>query len=444
MSDQLIRLLTLQDTNTRIALLGASLLGMAAGTIGVFIVLRRRALMGDALAHASLPGVWLAFAVVGERDFLGLMTGAAIAGALGVLCVTFIRAQTRIKEDAAIGIVLSVFFAIGLCASRIVQTYGGGNSAGLDGFILGKAASMLWEDVAAIGVVAVVVLLSILALYKELSLLCFDREFAASQGWPVVLLDLYLMLLLVLCTVIGLPAVGVVLMAALLIIPPAAARFWTTRLATMLVLSAAIGLFAAAMGTAASSLDAHLSTGPTIVLAAATCFIISMLFAPRRGMVADVLRRKRLSRRVGMQNLLRTVYEHLEQTHDAGRAWTRTIFRIDDLLATRSWSAGQARRQISRARHEGLLLVVGDEYQLTSTGLEAASRVVRTHRLWELFLVEQAAIAPDHVDRDADQIEHVLPASIITSLEGRLMELGRLTRSGDVPSSPHRLGESAV
>jgi manganese/zinc/iron transport system permease protein len=203
-------------------------------------------------------------------------------------------------------------------------------------------------------------------------------------------------------------------------------------------------MFAAAMGTAASSLDEHLSTGPTIVLAAAICFIISMLFAPRRGLLADLLRKKNLRRRVGMQNVLRTIYEHLEQAHDAGVAWTRTIFHIDDILAKRSWSAGQARRQLSRARHEGLLVAVGDEYQLTSAGLEAASRVVRTHRLWELFLVEQAAVAPDHVDRDADQIEHVLPASIITSLEARMMELGRLTRSGDVPLSPHRLGESAV
>jgi manganese/zinc/iron transport system permease protein len=444
MSEQLIRLLTLQDPNTRIAMLGASLLGLAAGSIGVFIVLRRRALMGDALAHASLPGVWLAFAILGQRDFLGLMSGAAIAGGLGVLCVTFIRAQTRIKEDAAIGIVLSVFFAIGLCISRIVQTHSGGNSAGLDGFIFGKAASMLWEDVVAIAVVAGVVVLSIAVLFKELCLLCFDREFAQAQGWPVVLLDLYMMLLLVMCTVIGLPAVGVVLMAALLIIPPAAARFWTTRLSTMLILSALFGLLSACIGTAASSLDEHLSTGPTIVLSAATCFVLSMLFAPQRGLVADLFRRRQLRNRVGLQNLLRTVYEHLEGTGRESLAWTRTIFRIEDLLAKRSWTAGQARRELVRARRDGLLVTTGDEYQLTSTGLEAAARVVRTHRLWELFLVEQAAVAPDHVDRDADQIEHVLPASIISSLEARLMELGRLSHSGDVPRSPHRMGESAV
>jgi manganese/zinc/iron transport system permease protein len=180
MSDDFLRLLTLRDPNTRIVLLGSALLGLGSGVIGTLAVLRRRALMGDALAHAALPGIWIAFLLLREKSFLGLMYGAALAGAAGVAAITFIRSHSRIKEDAAIGIVLSTFFAAGICLSRIVQSMNVGNSAGLDSFLLGKAASMLPEDVMAIATVCAVVILTVALLFKEFRLLCFDREFAAA------------------------------------------------------------------------------------------------------------------------------------------------------------------------------------------------------------------------------------------------------------------------
>lgn len=438
MSEDLLRLLTLQDPNTRVALGGTALLGIASGVIGSLAVLRRRALIGDAVAHAALPGLWIAFYFLRERHFAGLLLGAAIAGTLGVLAITFLRRHTRIKEDAAIGIVLSVFFALGMCLARIIPAARRGNYAGLDNFIFGKAASMLREDVWAIAVVAAMVIFGVTLCFKELRLLCFDQGFAAAQGWPVTLLDLGLMLLLVICTVIGLPAVGVVLMAALLIIPGAAARFWTDRLSVMIVLAALFGCLAGLIGSSLSALYAHISTGPAVVLAATAIFLVSMLLAPRRGLVADIARRTSLRRKIGRQNLLRALYELTEQAPAAP-----PTLAFDAVVAARSWLPGEVRRQLARAQRLHLVESSDGGCVLTPAGREAALRIVRAHRLWETFLVEQAAIAADHVDRDADHLEHVLSPEIIRQLEERLSEQGRLPRDLPVPPSPHRLGEAA-
>ncbi len=305
----LLRLLTLQDANTRTVLLGTMLLGLVAGVVGSFAVLRRRALLGDALAHASLPGIGVAYFIVGDRSTPAFLAGALAFGLLGVGCVAFLRAYTRIKDDAAIGLVLSVFFGLGIVFSRIIQSRPTGNRAGLDGFILGKAASMVHSDVIAIGAVAAVSLLIVALLYKELRALCFDRDFTRSLGRPVGVLDALLMGLLALVVVAALPAVGVVMAAAMLIIPPAAARFWTDRLWLMLALAGIFGAAAAMLGTSLSAVlpgpgigtdgggqSRGLPTGPLIILAASGVFILSALFAPTRGMLAGAIRRARTRR----------------------------------------------------------------------------------------------------------------------------------------------------
>lgn len=305
----LLRLLTLQDANTRTVLLGTMLLGLVAGVVGSFAVLRRRALLGDALAHASLPGIAVAYFLVGDRSTPAFLAGALAFGLLGVGCVAFLRAFTRIRDDAAIGLVLSVFFGLGIVLSRIIQNRPTGNRAGLDGFILGKAASMVRADVFAIAGVAAVSLVLVALLYKELRMLCFDRDFARSIGRPVVVLDALLMGLLALVVVAALPAVGVVMAAAMLIIPPAAARFWADRLWLVLALAGVFGAAAAMLGTGLSAVlpgpgmgadgggqSRGLPTGPLIILAASAVFIGSALFAPTRGVLAGVMRRGRTRR----------------------------------------------------------------------------------------------------------------------------------------------------
>lgn len=290
-----IRLVTLQDANTRTVLIGTALLGIAAAVIGVFAVLRRRALVGDAVAHAALPGVCLSFLMFGDRNLAALLAGALLTGCFSVLFITLVKSRTRVKEDAAIALVIGGFFGIGIVLSRIIQNLpptwrawfadGNGTSgrSGLDAFIFGKAASMVTSDAWLIGSVAGLVVLIVILLYKELKVLCFDQGFAAGQGLPVTALDLLIMGLICTCTVVGLPAVGVVLMVSLLVIPAAAARLWSDRLSNVLVIAALLGAASGLIGTALSAtlspppgaLSRGWPTGPLITLTAAALFAFS-------------------------------------------------------------------------------------------------------------------------------------------------------------------------
>ncbi|MFN0010108.1 MAG: iron chelate uptake ABC transporter family permease subunit [Phycisphaerales bacterium] len=449
MPDQLVRLLTLQDANTRVVLIGTMLLGIASAVIGSFAVLRRRSLVGDAVAHAALPGVCLAFMVVGDRNFAAFMVGALVLGIAAAAFIAFVKGATRIKEDAAIGLAIGGFFGVGIVLSRVIQNQPSGNRAGLDSFIFGKAASMVAEDAWLIAGVAAVVLVAVAVLYKEFKVLCFDRDFAASQGWPAMALDLSLMLLVCICTVAGLPAVGVVLMVSLLVIPPAAARFWTHRLGTMVILAGVFGGLAGVLGTAlsatipapASGLSRGWPTGPLITLVAAAFFIVSLVAAPRRGILADVLRRAALRRRIADQNLLRNVYEMLEPGGNLSAPWTAASLARGRASLSRG-SGGPMRA----ALRSGLVLRHaaggGEGFVLSPAGQAAAARVVRVHRLWEMFLITQADIAVDHVDRDADQIEHVLSPETLAGLEAQLAASGRVPLG--VPDSPHSTGAQEV
>ncbi|NOT00986.1 MAG: iron chelate uptake ABC transporter family permease subunit [Phycisphaerales bacterium] len=422
--------------NTMVVLCGTGLLGVVSGIIGSFAVLRRRALMGDALAHAALPGICLAFLILGERHLPALLLGALITGTVGVLVVTTLRHATRIKEDAAIGIVLSVFFGAGVVLLRVIQNMPSGNRAGLDHYIYGKAAGMVVQDVQWIGGVCLVVILAAVLLYKEFTLLSFDTAFAATLGWPTLRLDIVMMGLLVIVTVVGLPAVGVVMMAAMLIIPGASARFWTERLHVMLILAAVFGGLTGIVGTWLSATFSRLPAGPVIVLVAAAIFVVSMTFAPRRGILARTLSHVNLRRRTARQNLLRTMYELVERDLDARPAVTPAA-----LTRLRAWTEPHARRLLAAGARVGLIERTSDgHFRLTDRGLLEAVGVVRTHRLWEMFLIEQAHIATDHVDRDADSIEHVLGADIIRDLEDRLVQLGRWPHgTARPPRSPHEI-----
>ncbi len=438
MFEQLYRLLTLQDGNTRVVLVGTCLLGIAAAVVGTFAVQRKRSLLGDAVAHAALPGICLAFFVVGDRNFAAFMLGALVMGVIAAAFIAFVKAATRVKEDAAIGLAIGGFFGLGIVLSRMIQNQPSGNRAGLDSFIFGKAASMVAEDALLIGIVAGVVIVAIGVFYKEFKVLCFDREFAASQGLPAFWLDLFLMGLVCICTVVGLPAVGVVLMVSLMVIPPVAARFWTNRLGTTVILAAALGGLSGLAGTAlsasipapAAGLSRGWPTGPLITLVAAALFVVSMLVAPKRGIIAEVVRRKLLQRRVARQNFLRRVYEALEPRLDLGASWTLSEIGVVDPLAQKANAA-----QTRAACNDGLAVASSNGYKLTESGQIAASRIVRVHRLWEIFLITQADIAPDHVDRDADHIEHVLPPEVLASLEAKLAESGREPLG--IPTSPH-------
>jgi len=431
--DELRRVLSLADYNTRIVVLGTTLLGAAAGLIGTFTYLRKRAMVADALAHATLPGIAAAFLVVGQKEIVPLLVGGAIAGTLGVLCVMGLRRIPRIHEDAAIGIVLSVFFGVGLILKSAATQLSMGDQAGLDRFIYGTTAGLIKQDAWLIGMTAVLILLTVLLLFKEFRLLCFDAAYARSLGRRVRVLDLLMMALVVITTVVGLQAVGLILVIALLIIPAAAARFWTDDLATMTWLSVEFGAASGFVGALISGSYANLPAGAVIVICAGVLFFFSMGFAPERGAVFAWWRRYALRRRIGRQHVLRALAEHEERY---GHLATLPLARLQQ---TRSWRASELRNLIYRCRAaDELTIDPSDNIRLTPTGRVRAHRLLRNHRLWELYLIRYADVAPTHVDRDADQIEHVLPAAITVELERLLAE-----KQTAIPASPHPMGDAS-
>ena len=277
--------------NAALVTIGAAVLGMTAGAIGCFVLLRQRAMVSDAISHATLPGVGVAFIVMalmgGEGRFLpGLLIGAAISAGLGLLAVEWMTHRTRLTEDAAIGAVLSVTFGLGIVLLTIIQTLGVGKPAGLEGFLLGGAAAMLWSEALSVLVMAGLVAIAIALLWRRMVLVAFDQAYAETLGVSTAQTDRMMLLLALAVTVIGLKIVGLILIVALMIIPPVAARFWTDRADRMMLIAGGIGALACYVGTAISASGDNLPTGAVIVLTATTLFVISMLLAPTRGVLA--------------------------------------------------------------------------------------------------------------------------------------------------------------
>ena len=272
---------------------GAALLGAVSGALGTYAVLRRQSLLGDAISHAALPGIALAFMLTGSKTPLILVLGAAITGWVGTLIILSIVRLTRIKYDSALALVLSTFFGFGLVLLTLIQRSGNANQAGLDTFIFGQAATLLKQDVLTISILGGAALIIVFILWKELKLLIFDEGFAASIGFPTRALDILLTSLLVIAIVLGLQAVGAVLMSAMLVAPAVAARQWTNRLNLMVILAAGFGAFAGVSGTIVSSSVTDIPTGPMIILCAAFFVGISIAFAPKRGLIWNGIRQRK-------------------------------------------------------------------------------------------------------------------------------------------------------
>jgi manganese/zinc/iron transport system permease protein len=448
--EQFLAILLLQNHTVRTVMLGTTLLGVTAGLVGTFMLLRNRSLVGDVVGHAALPGIAIAFLTMellwpgSGRSMPVLLAGAFVSGLAGAVCVMLIDNYSRIKSDAAMAIVLSVFYGAGAALFTIVQRLPRGNSAGLQTFLNGKTASLVTGDVWLFAGIGVVVLAVTLLLHKELTLLCFDSEYAAAEGWPVLLLDTLLIGLVVTVTMIGMQSVGLILVVATLIIPPAAARFWTDEVRWMSLAAGVIGGTGSWLGTIVSSLFPRIAAGAVIVLAGAFLFVLSLALGRKRGVLIGWWRRRTTQREIGRTDLLRAIFERQEDALPGEAIPTRTQMlehrlTFSDLLRMRHWTPATLRRLLRATEAEGLLCRSGDRsWALTERGASESRRIARNHRLWEMYLMQYADIAPSHVDRDADMIEHVLDGKIVAELERRLNDLQ------EIPPSSHVVGETRM
>jgi len=389
-------LLGLGGWNSLMVLAGSTALGMAAGTVGTFMLLRRRALVSDALSHATLPGLAGAFligtALGGEgRSLPLLLLGAALSGILGVLIIQAVTRHTRLPEDAAIGAVLSSFFGLGVVLLSVIQNMPTAGAAGLKSFILGQTAAMSAGEAAILAALALAAAILVALMFKELRLVAFDEGFARTQGLPASRIDLILMALVTVVTVAGLQTVGLILIIALLITPPAAARFWTERLPVMTVMAALIGGLSGGIGTWMSAVFADLPAGAVIVLVTSGLFILSFLFAPARGVLARLLRHLRLKLTLAERQALLALRD--------GRPAPRVVCLW---LCARRW----ARR-------------TPDGVTLTAFGEAKAAAAERDRRLWARFVADYPHLLPNSGSWGVEPVDRALPRDLVHELERR-------------------------
>ena len=359
------------DYTLRTVALGAATLGLVSGALGAFATLRRQSLLGDAISHAALPGIVIAFLLTRSKEPVVFMFGAIIAGWLGTLLIMRIVGSTRIKYDTALGLVLSVFFGLGLMLLTFVQRLPDAGQAGLDKFLFGQAAAMLEQDVITMAVLGGAALFIMGSFWKEFKLLSFDGEFGASLGFPMRGLDILLTTLLVVAIVIGLQTVGVILMSAMIVAPAAAARQWTDRLSVMVALSATFGAAAGVIGALVSSSVARLSTGPTIVLVISAIVLVSILFAPNRGLVWNWVRDQRNRRRLSQEAVLGDLC--VLASHHENLAHPNDI----QALRTMGMGRGGVLRSLEALEDRGLVRQAGEnEWALTSAGAALAEDMI--------------------------------------------------------------------
>lgn len=425
--------------NAAVVAAGCAAFGLAAGALGCFVLLRGRALIADTAAHATLPGVAGAFIVAAlagweVRSLPLLLAGAAVTAAAAVLLVGGLTAGGRIRDDAAMALVLSIGFGIGVVLMSVVQSLPVGGQAGLKGFILGQAAGMSAADAYMIALLAVVALLVVAVLFRPLAVLCFDREFAAAVGLNVRALDLALLGLMLAVTVAGLRAVGLILVVALMVIPAVTARLITERLEAMVPIAAVLGALAAWFGAALSAGLPGLPTGATITLVACALFVAALLFAPRRGALAFAWRQAMLSLTVARDHALRVAFEAAERGPAAPLAWA-------DLGRGAGWSSWQRALLPRWLAAAGWVREAAGRVALTPAGLALARDLTRRHRLWEHYMQAAGGLGPWAAHRAADQVEHTLPPEVAREAEAwlRRNDPARLATGGlPPPVEPER------
>ncbi|WP_150452136.1 metal ABC transporter permease [Arenibacter lacus] len=307
--------LVVTDYTLRTITLGTAILGIVCGMLGSFAVLRKQSLLGDAISHAALPGIVIAFLITGAKNSNMLLIGALVSGLVGTFWISGIVKKTHLKSDTALGLILSLFFGFGMLLLTFVQKMPNAQQAGLDKYLFGQAATLVESDVWLMAIVMGVSLLVLLLFWKEFKVQHFDPDYSKSLGFNTRFLDVIMTTLIVLAIVIGLQTVGVVLMSAMLLAPAAAARQWTNNLGIMIFLAAVFGALSGIFGTAISATSNNLSTGPLIVLVAAVFVVISFVFSPGRGLLFREIRHWKNRNDLQLHKTLHFMYE-IAKTHE--------------------------------------------------------------------------------------------------------------------------------
>jgi manganese/zinc/iron transport system permease protein len=410
--EDFIYFFTFQDPSILWVVLGITLLGVGSAYVGTFSFLDKKALLGDAISHAVLPGICLGFILAGEKNPIYIVTGAFLSGGLATFLSSWLKKNTKLSEDSIIATILSVFFGVGIVLLTALQKSGNPEIAGLNTFIFGNAIGISESDLMIYAGLSLTIILVLSLLLKEFRLMVFDPSFGKAIGFPISGIRFIFNVLMILAVVIGIQAIGVVLMAALLITPGAAARFWTDRLNPLLILAASFSIISGILGTYISFVIPQMPTGPWVVVFLSLFALISFLFSPKTGLVFRFFSRQKYLKKTHRDHLLKALYKGLEE----GRGG----LSIEEIYELYPFQLKQIKDSIEDLKQINFITQNQSIIDLTDKGKTEAMRIVRLHRLWELYLNESMNIAPDHVHESAEQMEHLLTPELEMLLEKRL------------------------
>jgi manganese/zinc/iron transport system permease protein len=410
--EDFIYFFTFQDPSIVWVVLGITLLGIGSAYVGTFSFLDKKALLGDAISHAVLPGICLGFILAGEKNPVYIVTGAFLSGGLATFLSSWLKKNTKLSEDSIIATILSVFFGIGIVMLTALQKSGNPEIAGLNSFIFGNAIGISESDLLIYGGLSLTIILVLTLFLKEFRLMVFDPSFGQAIGFPMGTIRFLFNVLMILAVVIGIQAIGVVLMAALLITPGAAARFWTDRLNPLLILAALFSILSGIMGTYISFVIPQMPTGPWVVVFLSLIALISFLVSPKSGIIFRYLSRRKYLRKTHQDHLMKALYKAIESGKQS--------LMIEEIYELYPFHKDEIRKSINDLDKIGYIIKNQGNISLTKMGITEAMRIVRLHRLWELYLNESMKIAPDHVHESAEQMEHLLTPELEAMLEKRL------------------------
>ena len=358
--------LVFSDYTLRTITIGTATLGAVTGMLGSFAVLRKQSLLGDAISHAALPGIAIAFLITGAKDSNTLLLGALISGLIGTFWIRGIISKTHLKSDTALGLILSLFFGFGMLLLTFIQKQPNANQAGLDKYLFGQAATLVESDVWLMAIVTGICLFVLLLFWKEFKLLLFDEDYTKTLGFNTKFLDILITTFIVLAIVLGLQTVGVVLMSAMLLAPAAAARQWTNSLSVMVVLAAIFGAFSGVIGTAISASQNNLSTGPVIVLVASVFVMFSFIFSPNRGLLFKQIRFIKNRRDLELHKTLAFMHNIAETHEDISHPHTIKILNNFQ---------GFTRKTLQKLVDLDYVILNSNMWSLTEKGFKTASNL---------------------------------------------------------------------
>lgn len=416
--NSLWKYLTFEDPNVAFVALATIMLGGISGVVGSFNFLRKKTLVGETVSHSMLPGVLAAFMLSQVKHPVFLILGAAVSGWLSIRFVDYITTHSKIKGDSALAIVLSSFFGLGIVMLTVIQNTFPAEQSGLDHYIFGNAAAMTPEDSIAFSVVSLIILFLVFSFYHSIKATIFNPDYARAIGISLPKIETLLSFITILSIAVGIKAVGIVMMSALLIIPPTAAQFWTRKFPVMLVLAGFFGALSGWLGAFVSYLKSGMPTGPWTIVIVAIIAFLSMLFAPKRGLIYQRWSKMLLSMRMTEENVLKAAVQLEVRGH--GKLFNYKSIVTRQFMPVRVW-----KRAIRRLRRKGLVRKVHTGFTLSGEGRAYGAEIDRRHKIWEVYLQRRMQLSISVVHDEAETMEHFLTQEIEDLI---LTELGLCSR----------------